>query len=112
MSCRTAVALWAPGSGASRSATSGFLHVPSKLRHPSLQPLLEHRSCEADVAADAQAREGAGADGFVDPAGLDGEQLGGLGWRGERAVEAVAGVVVVGHRASSGWFMRATAGSA
>src|SRR4051794_36889054 len=82
------------------------------LRHPALQPGLEHGAGEADVAADAQARQGAGADGFVDPAWLDGEQLGRFGRREERGIEPVDGVVVrLAHRASSGWFMRAMAGS-
>src|SRR5215211_2282715 len=42
-----------------------------RLRHPGSEPVLEHGAGEAYVATDAQAREGAGADGFVDPARLD-----------------------------------------
>src|SRR3954447_15651217 len=83
------------------------------LRHPTLEPLLEHRAGEADVAADAQAGKGAGADGFVDPARLDGEQLGGLGRSEQRRVEPRRSVFVrrVAHRASSAWCMRAMRGS-
>lgn len=64
----------------------------------------------ADVPADAQARQGACADGFVDPARPDGEQLGGFGGGEQRRVESVhRRVVVVGWGESSGVLTTETA---
>jgi hypothetical protein len=43
-----------------------------------VEPLRKHGPCEPDVRADSDAGEPSGADGVVGPAGLDGQELGGL----------------------------------
>src|SRR4051794_14172611 len=64
------------------------------------------------MPADPEARQRAGADGFVDPTRLDGQQLRGLRRGEQRRVQPLHGVVVgSGHRASLGWFMRVMRGS-
>lgn len=57
----------------------------------ALEPLLEHRACEPDVAPNPDARQVASADGIVDPARLDGEQRDGLVGTQKRPVKATRG---------------------